>query len=276
MNVSQFFFAFFSEMPSDLAVATAGAVSAAFSTASVYPLDTVKTYLNKGERMHAIIARLNFFEYYSGIRAKILMSMTQKFLYFYIYNYLKRSNWFRSSSFRSLIIGYLSAIFAVGLLTPLEVAQTRQQLGANSSIFQILRQIYSQDGGIKGWYKGIGTNIILCINPAIEFTVFENLRSKILANRPHLSDAQAFSVGAAAKAVATVTTFPLVRAKVLQQTSKGSKSFGDILINLITVDGYTSWFAGMQTQLVKNVIASALMLAMKERIERTMLLAMKQ
>lgn len=284
-------------MKSDFATAIAGSVSAAFSTVSVYPLDTIKTHLNKGvddsghdlKSLDDVLNRVVFKKgvnlsslrsVYAGLESKIFMSMTQKFLYFYIYNYflryLKRSRG-HVSVLMNLMVGYLSAIVAVGILTPFEIAQTRKQLDASErrSVREVLRALYKEEG-IKGFYKGFQTNIILCVNPAIEFSVFDQVRKVFLkANKTSsLSDGEAFWLGAFGKAVATVLTFPHVRAKVLQQANverfRGMDSTS-ILITLLMTEGAKSWFAGMKIQLIKNVLASAIMMAMKERFERTIL-----
>jgi hypothetical protein len=288
-------------MPSDFSVALAGSVSSAFSTLSVYPLDTIKTHLNKGVdpegkplySVDDVLTRVvfrdgytlkGFLALYSGVRAKMLMSMLQKFLYFYIYNFLKTKLTGRNKSSSlsismNLVVGYMAALLAVGVLTPLEVAQTQQQLNPKNkrSITQILSLLYQTEGVVNGFYKGFGTNIILCVNPSIEYTVFDQTKRSILGKsggRTNLTDAQAFWLGAFAKAVATVVTFPHVRAKVLQQSGlakwNGMDSSG-VIARLLVTEGFSALFAGMKTQLVKNVIASAIMLSLKERIERTVI-----
>ena len=278
-------------MTSDFSVALAGSVSGAFSTVFVYPLDTVKTYLNKGsdengvpiKSVHDVFSKVIFKNksklssivkaLYGGLESKIFMSITQKFLYFYVYNYLIRfvqRTRGTVSAVTNLVVGYLSAIVAVGILTPFEIAQTRLQLNPaeNRSIASILGSIYYQEG-IKGLYSGFRTNIVLCINPAIDYTVFDQIRKLGLkrSNKKSLGDAEAFWLGAFSKAVATVLTFPHVRAKVLQQA--GVEKFrymtcSSILVSLLVTEGVSSWFAGMRTQLIKNVIASAIMMSSKD------------
>jgi hypothetical protein len=287
-------------MTTEFSAAVAGSVSAAFSTASVYPLDTVKTYLNKGtdeegkelKSVYDVLARVVFKRGYSlaalkslyaGLESKIFMSMTQKFLYFYVYNYMLNKTKQRAgkiSVFTNLVVGYLSAIVAVGILTPFEIAQTRQQLDPSDkrSILAILRDILNKEG-LKGLYTGIQTNLILCINPAIDYSVFDQVRKwrlKRTGSRA-LSAGEAFWLGAFSKAVATVLTFPHVRAKLLQQAGVDrfrNMDSSSILVTLLVSDGFTSWFAGMRAQLVKNVLASAIMMSAKERIERTVVVAL--
>lgn len=280
-------------MTSDFSVALAGSVSAAFSTVSVYPLDTIKTYLNKGSDQSGkpirsvddvifnVILRSGWNwaalrTLYAGLESKIVMSVTQKFVYFYIYNFLIRIVKRRKgtvSVVMNLIVGYVSAMAAVGILTPFEIAQTRQQLNPteNRNVIQIMKAILDSNG-VAGLYRGFQTNVILCINPAIDYSVFDQVRKSVLkrTGRKALTDMEAFWLGAFSKALATVATFPHVRAKVLQQAGvekfKNMDSTG-ILVSLLVTEGFSSWFAGMKTQLIKNVLASAIMMTAKERIE---------
>ena len=292
----------FISMSRDFPVAIAGAVSSAISTLSVYPLDTIKTYLNKGSDEKGnelksatdVLSRVIFrngrnleslLALFSGVESKIIMSMTQKFIYFYIYNYLLRKvikQRGHVSWLMNLVIGYLSALSAVAILTPFEISQTIKQLDQSDkrSNLEILRKIVRNEG-IPGLYKGLSTNVILCINPAIDYTVFEQVKKFQLdrKNAKFLTDGNAFWLGAFSKAVATVITFPHVRAKVLQQA--GVARFGNmtstgILVSLLLTDGPSSWFAGMKTQLMKNILASAIMMAAKERIERFVLKALQK
>lgn len=284
-------------MSGDFSVAIAGSVSAGISTFSVYPLDTVKTYLNKGSDDKGAVLKsakdvllkvvfingLNmksFNALYSGVDSKIVMSMAQKFIYFYIYSYLSRivrKRFGQLSLYMNLLIGYTSALLAVGILTPFEICQTIKQLDQydNRSTLEIFRDILAKEG-VSGLYTGFTTNIFLCVHPAIDYTVFEQLRKIQIErkNRQALTDSEAFWLGAFSKAVATLLTFPHVRAKVLQQASvKRFEKMGStsILVTLLSTEGLGSWFAGMKTQLIKNVLSSAIMMASKERIERSVM-----
>lgn len=165
--------------------------------------------------------------------------------------------------------------------------------------------------------SGFGASVVLCINPAIQYTVFDQLKALILqrvaarhpGKRVALTTAQAFLLGAVAKAIATVVTFPYIRAKVVLQAAKAgrrtcsrdaaeagaaagsgagggggggegeqggaddplrvlpSDSAPEVLRKLAAADGVHGWYKGMAPQLLKGVLAAALMLSVKERIE---------
>jgi adenine nucleotide transporter 17 len=71
-------------------------------------------------------------------------------------------------------------------------------------------------------YKGIQAYYVLCFKPALQYTIFEQVKAIMLKPRKEktLSTAEAFLLGMVARAVATVAVFPFVRAKVVMQTRK--------------------------------------------------------
>lgn len=91
----------------------------------------------------------------------------------------------------------------------------------------LLRSRY-KEGGVAAFYRGLAASVLLCINPAIYNTVFDQLKARVLARAqaragPHkvvaLSTVQAFVLGVIAKAIATLLTYPYIRAKMVMQAS---------------------------------------------------------
>merc|ERR1719277_1791505 len=79
-----------------------------------------------------------------------------------------------------------------------------------------------QREGVSGLFKGFWYNILLCINPAIQNTAFDRMKDAILAlKKGSLTPFEAFALGAVAKAIATMVTYPLVRLKTILQAGKG-------------------------------------------------------
>jgi hypothetical protein len=80
--------------------------------------------------------------------------------------------------------------------------------------------------GPAGLFRGFRASVLLCVNPAINYTVFEQLKKRLLASTgaKGLTTLQAFVLGAIGKIVATLCTYPWVRAKVMMQSGAvGSK-----------------------------------------------------
>jgi hypothetical protein len=260
-------------MPSDLVVASAGAVAAAASTVIMYPVDTVKTRLSLGvdsssKPYRNVVDVVNrtwksggMSAFYRGMEKKIWISILQKFLYFYFFNLFKRKlSSSRISVSTHLLLGYLAAVISSIFVTPLEIVQTRLQLKDDKSLISdtSLLSILGHDG-FSGLYRGFSTNLLLCSNPAIEYTVFDKLRRKFQST---------FLLGVVSKTVATVLTYPFIRAKTLQQATGDKRPLGLMVSNMIL-------YKGLDAQLSKVVLTSALMLVIKERVEDRIVAAFK-
>ena len=82
---------------------------------------------------------------------------------------------------------------------------------------------------MNGCYNGLGASLILCVNPGIQYAIFEQLKRivihrnnkrNLLLNKKtnqNLSAFSAFLLGALSKSLSTFVTYPLIRGKVVQQ-----------------------------------------------------------
>lgn len=121
----------------------------------------------------------------------------------------------------SLAIGMISGCLTQIFVNPLSVVQTRVMTTKKSaagdiplSTFGMAAHIYEHEG-LQAFFAGIVPAFILSSNPAIQFLVFDRLKSivlKILQQhmkaRP-LSAFESFIIGAIAKIVATIVTCKL-------------------------------------------------------------------
>jgi len=124
----------------------------------------------------------------------------------------------------------------------------------------------------EGWlslWKGLTPALLLCSNPAINYTVFEMTRNRILSrtrmDTSHLSMPEAFLVGLFAKFIATISTYPLIRAKVILMVT-AEKSLLASLIRSYRKEGVRGLYKGCDWQLIHTVLKSALMMMVREKI----------
>ncbi|GLE07405.1 hypothetical protein PINS_up017567 [Pythium insidiosum] len=223
-----------------LAAASAAGVGGLVATSVLYPLDTIKTRLQSGGSLFdddetdekqarkdvgALVRSL-----YRGYQYKAAESGVSKFLYFYAYTLLAQlvSNGKPIGTALNLGIGYLSEFFHLPVTLPMEVIATRLQTGVGSGgVLQIIRKVL-EESGVRGFYKGFQAYFVLCLQPAIQYTVFERVkeaylkRSKSMAKS--LSALEAFVLGALARSIATLLLFPYIRAKVILQSKKKTSS----------------------------------------------------
>lgn len=77
-----------------------------------------------------------------------------------------------------LILGAVSAALAQLFTTPVGVIATRQQIGSHEeshedeTIVGHVKDIYQRDG-ITGFWRGLKPSLVLTVNPAITYGVFE-------------------------------------------------------------------------------------------------------
>ena len=133
----------------------------------------------------------------------------------------------------------------------------------------VTHSLKSQDSSLNLW-KGLTPSLLLCSNPAINYTVFDIVKSRILDQRHstklNLSMMDAFLLGLLAKFVATITTYPLIRAKVMLMVTD-EKSMLACLCRSYKEEGVHGLYKGCDWQLLHTILKSALMMMVKEKIE---------
>ena len=111
---------------------------------------------------------------------------------------------YRSSfPFVYLVIGATTQFFTL----PIAVITTRQQTlppNEQTPFFPSISKIIDDDG-YKGLWRGLQASLVLCINPAITYGLFERLKSTLEKKRS-LTSLDAFCIGAVSKTLATVVT----------------------------------------------------------------------
>eukprot|EP01062_Namystynia_karyoxenos_P023669 TRINITY_DN19161_c0_g1_i1.p1 TRINITY_DN19161_c0_g1~~TRINITY_DN19161_c0_g1_i1.p1 ORF type:complete len:371 (+),score=98.57 TRINITY_DN19161_c0_g1_i1:83-1114(+) len=113
-------------------------------------------------------------------------------------------------------------------------------------------------------FRGIASSVLLCTNPAIQFVCYEQLRRRVIGERIAIDPGSGFAFGAAAKALATVATYPL---QLVQTRSRVSHaSMWQIVSDVLATDGPAGLFRGMGPKLAQTVLNSALMSAIYESI----------
>lgn len=121
----------------------------------------------------------------------------------------------------------------------------------------------------KSLWKGLVPALLLCTNPSIHYTVFDLTKARILERRKQkgskMSMSEAFLVGLFAKFVATITTYPLIRAKVILMVTSET-SLVKTLQKSYKEEGTRGLYKGCDWQLLHTVLKSALMMMVREQI----------
>ncbi|KAF0693088.1 Aste57867_15904 [Aphanomyces stellatus] len=275
-----------------LATATAAAVGGCTASVALYPLDTLKTRMQSESKKDDATEKKplitwdveNILSLYKGVEYKAAQSTMSKFLYFYAYtamtNMLLTKDSKSLSTGANLVVGYLAEMFHLPVSLPLEVIITRMQTcksgESKEGFVQLLQSIWNENGGKwTAFYKGFSAYFVLCLQPAIQFTVFEQVKKLYLkAYKPTtttLSALEAFLLGAAARSLAIMVVFPYIRAKVIvqAQSKSGAKkqdSIPTVIEKLVHDEGVASLYRGLTPELTKVRVVLCLCFTILSRV----------
>lgn len=271
-----------------LVQATGGAAGGIFAAFTLMPIEVAKTRIQIGASKTASTAGTiseiwqaqGVQGLYRGVGAKCWETGSRNFVYFYIYDalneYAKQQT--KVTAGLKLIIGYVAGVWTTTTTMPLEVMSTKLQAGTvrGNGMLASVRNVIA-DQGLAGLFKGFWWNIALCINPAIANSVFDRIKERLLQyqlrrgeRRPSLSPFQAFLMGAFAKAIATVVTFPMVRMKTILQagTASAEDHKSTSKEGLSVFERVASLYKGLNSALYKSVLQAALLYMTKDQVEQ--------
>ncbi|CAK9137190.1 unnamed protein product [Ilex paraguariensis] len=288
--------------------ATSGAIGALVSTTILYPLDTCKTkyqaevrahnqqrYRNISDVLWEAISTRQVLSLYQGLGTKNLQSFISQFVYFYGYSFFKRLYLQKSGSKSigtkaNLIVAAAAGACTVIVTQPLDTASSRMQtsaFGKSKSLWKTL-----SEGTWSEAFDGLGISLLLTANPSIQYTVFDQLKDRLLKGQlvnqrqtesspQALSAFSAFVLGALSKCIATCLTYPAIRCKVMIQSAesddavrdeaqlKARKTVSGAIYSIWKREGLLGFFKGLHAQILKTVLSSALLLMIKEKITKT-------
>ncbi|XP_027361764.1 peroxisomal adenine nucleotide carrier 1 [Abrus precatorius] len=284
-----------------LAEATSGAIGSLLSTTILYPLDTCKTkyqaearshgrrkYRNLSDVLWEAISTRQVLSLYQGLETKNLQSFISQFVYFYGYSYFKRL-YLEKSGYKSigtkanLVIAAAAGACTAIVTQPLDTASSRMQTSDFGKSKGLLKTL--TEGTWRDAFDGLSISLLLTSNPAIQYTVFDQLKQRALKNKQtddkgtpaSLSAFMAFLLGAISKSVATCLTYPAIRCKVIIQSAdsneetsktktKQQKTVSRVFYGIWKREGILGYFKGLHAQILKTVLSSALLLMIKEKI----------
>uniref|UniRef100_A0A6N2LXJ6 Yip1 domain-containing protein n=1 Tax=Salix viminalis TaxID=40686 RepID=A0A6N2LXJ6_SALVM len=283
-----------------LSEATSGAIGSLLSTTILYPLDTCKTKYQAEARAHGQQKYRNLSDVlWEAISTRQVLSLYQglgtkksAFIYFYGYSYFKRLYLEKSGSKKigtnaNLIIAAAAGVCTSFITQPLDTASSRMQtsaFGKSKGLWETLTE-----GSYSDLFDGLGISLLLTSNPAIQYTVFDQLKLKLLKTNQNnsektavtLSAFTAFFLGALSKSIATILTYPAIRCKVVIQAAdsdddeankaqrKSRKTLSAVICAIWKKEGILGFFKGLHAQILKTVLSSAFLLMIKEKITAT-------
>lgn len=236
--------------------------------------------------------------FYAGIETSAIQSATEKALYFFAYTGFKNAYKVLTGNHTidtlpNLLLGCMAEWAHLPITLPIDCLTTKIQTDTTGAGPVALLNVMLSEKGMAGMYKGIQAYTVLCLKPAIQYTVFEQVKAMVLAGRrstnpgynntnaqnDSLGAAEAFFLGMVARTVSTLICFPYVRGKVMLQSTyaEGGAPKGGIpgmVLEMFADGGLGEVFRGIGPELTRGVLSAALMMMAKEKIAvivRTML-----
>jgi solute carrier family 25 (peroxisomal adenine nucleotide transporter), member 17 len=264
---------------------------------------------------------------YSGITPVVTTVAISNFIFFYLNEWFKTrllrlqgdpsSSSSSATRIRSLLASCFAGIGNVLITNPLWVTNLRITTGTakyTNLIQELQHTIQQHHGSVQHLWSGTIASLLLVSNPVIQFFIYEELKVWILRRQNnrhvsntslqshnhhhnHLTPIQAFIMGAIAKTIATLLTYPLQVAQSLLRmqndvqhrhiveeeednahgTSATSKrqsisakniysSTSDCLIQLYQQKGIAALFTGLRAKLLQTILTAALTFLSYEQI----------
>lgn len=282
-----------------------GGVAGTVASCITNPLEVIKTQLQSSSTSSAahgelaaagghpitiaqkILAADGVKGFWKGLRPTLVGIIPARSIYFFSYEQSKKTLGKtllpEGSVGNALISGFAAGIASNTLTNPIWMVKTRMQLLADKSAGQAVYKNYGEvvsnimkEEGIGGFYRGLSASYWGCTEGAMQFLMYEQLKTRMLkrANAlreeqglpptEKLSKATYFFSAALAKGCASIVTYPheVARTRMREQARSGVFKYNGMwqTIGLIgREEGRSGLYAGMGVHLSKVVPNSAIM-----------------
>lgn len=291
-------------MSDNVAHAISGAAGGMVSMALTYPLVTVSTRAQvtaKKAQAQAssskqtgssalmdIVKEEGIGGLYSGIESALFGIGVTNGVYYYWYELVKAFLDPTSrgmSTAESMTAGAIAGSATTLITNPIWVLNTRMTVAKNAkdpnapkqSSIDTAMKIFRESGPAEFW-RGVGPALVLVINPIIQYTVFEQLltRLKVWKKGKQLSAWDFFWMGAVSKLAATGSTYPYITVKARMQVQTKAtansdpattyNSAADAFVKIVRHEGVVGLYQGISSKLLQSVLTAAFLFMFKEQL----------
>ncbi|KAI7864914.1 mitochondrial carrier domain-containing protein [Spinellus fusiger] len=267
--------------------AVSGALAGLASAFVTCPLDVVKTRLQNQGRVQpgqvayqgtlGTLSRIWCDEgirgLYRGLGPTIFGYLPTWAIYFTVYDYCKNT-WSNRDGHqeKSWVVHITSAMTAgaasTTLTNPLWVIKTRFMTQTSRTDYQYKNTLdafvtIARQEGIRGFYKGLGSSLIGISHVAVQFPLYEKLKS--ILQTDHNSPPGSMTIllsSSFSKMAASMATYPheVIRTRLQNQAKKPFKYNGifHALKVIAREEGFRGFYKGMSANLLRTVPSSAI------------------
>lgn len=261
--------------------AFSGASGSVVAMTLFYPLEVLRIRLQVDDRrgfVHVASLAAEVVEeegwgcFYKGLPPVLISLYCSNFVYFYTFNGLKllaKRRGLSHSAPLDLLLACLAGVVNVVTTTPLWLVNTRiklQEARIRTSEGEIQRRQQKYSGLIDGLIKvareegilklwsSLLPSLILVSNPAIQLMIYEATKRR-LHRAPH--SLHVFLMGAFAKLVATVITFPIQVGQARLRANPRNSNLFTCLVELVRSRGPLGMYRGLEAKLLQTVLTNA-------------------
>lgn len=289
--------------------AVAGSTGTVLATLMLFPLERLKTLVQvqPGTGLREVFRRVLQEEgpdgFYRGCGPMLQTVGMSNFLYFLLFEGLKdrlanADNMpdGEVSPYETLAASAIAGALNMAMTEPLwracVVAQAQTRAASSTArvadgpgslavavptkvgAFGTVRQLWLAEGPRALW-RGLGSSLWLVTNPVIQFFAYDMLKAARLSTAD-VSSLEAFVMGAIAKALATVLTFPLQVAQARLRNARGASAGSGqrpelqgmipCLRAVLRENGVGGLYFGLLPKLLQTVTQAAFMFAIYEKV----------
>jgi hypothetical protein len=196
------------------------------------PFDVLSVAVMRGEAKNALAAIMTrvkaegLLGLWRGAPMNALFNIVNKSVYFLAYAwytaiYKRRMQSESVASAANIVIGWMAQMSAVPFFAPFYTVFLRslQPNFRGCSPMYITRELIAE-GGVARLYQGWSSWLGYSLRPAIEITVYDQIKFRVVGPGANLGGAQAFLLGALGRAVGTAIVFPVTFAMKTVATGK--------------------------------------------------------
>jgi len=248
-----------------------------------------------------IIGNEKWTSLYSGVQIALIGTALSTGIYYYWYELFKRklkAQGIPLSTPVSLLVAAAAGAINTTCTTPFWVVTTRMQNArkqqmmmrqkgeepSDTTVTTTIKNLWDE-GGLSSFFTGLTPSLILVLNPAIQYMVYEQLRLLVLAKTSarSLSSGQVFLLAAIGKVAATIVTYPYIVIKTRLQAHRRNdkevksgevvrhegeaaigKGIWNSMVTIYREEGPTGFYRGMGTKILQTVLNAAFMFTFKE------------
>jgi len=259
-----------------------GGVAGTVSSVITNPLEVMKTQLQASSSavstsrtipsiFQGILKKNGIAGFWRGLAPTLVGIIPSRSVYFYAYQTVSTTLPTPGSPTNALVSGLAAGICSNTLTNPIWMVRTRMQL-YGTSCWSSVANLWKNEG-IKGFYKGVSASYWGCTEGALQFVIYEQLKSKLIVLKNNdaedLSKLEYFLSAAISKGLASILTYPHEVARTrLRELGSSAGGMWNCIFDIAKSEGTSGLYAGMGIHLAKVVPNSALMFLTYELVRK--------